>query len=230
MPRESAGAFLSAPSCVMLAAIASSLAGCRAESQAATKSVLVEAPAGPRAEMPAGPRAEVPSSMEDDGQWRMAAKDYAGLRFSKLSQIDVGNVASLKVAWTFSTGVLKGHEGAPLVVGDAMYVVTPFPNRLYALDLAQPGAPVKWMFDPAASPSSQGVACCDVVNRGAAYDNGRIYYNALDDQTIAVDASTGREIWRTRLGDINKGETMTMAPLVVKGKVLVGNSGGEMGV
>src|SRR4051812_1660633 len=222
MRREITGAFLSNAKLVMFAAIAASLIGCRAESHAATKLVLVEPPSGPRA--------EAARSIEDDGQWRMPAKDYAGMRFSKLSQIDVGNVGLLKVAWTFSTGVLRGHEAAPLVVGDTMYVVTPFPNRLYGLDLTQPGAPVKWLFDPAASPSSQGVACCDVVNRGAAYDNGRIFYNALDDQTIAVDASTGQEIWRTRLGDINKGETMTMAPLVVKGKVLVGNSGGEMGV
>ena len=83
---------------------------------------------------------------------------------------------------------------------------------------------------PLPTPASQGVACCDVVNRGAAYDDGKIYYNTLDNQTVAVDAKTGREVWKTRVGDINKGESMTMAPLVVKGKVLVGNSGGEFGV
>jgi alcohol dehydrogenase (cytochrome c) len=74
------------------------------------------------------------------------------------------------------------------------------------------------------------VACCDVVNRGASFDDGKIYYNVLDNQTVAVDAVTGREVWKTRVGDINKGESKTMAPLVVKGKVLVGNSGGEFGV
>ena len=76
----------------------------------------------------------------------------------------------------------------------------------------------------------QGVACCDVVNRGAAYGNGKIFFNTLDGNTVAVDADTGKEVWKTKLGDINKGETITMAPLVAKGKVLVGNSGGEMGV
>lgn len=74
------------------------------------------------------------------------------------------------------------------------------------------------------------MARCDVVNRGAFYSNGRIFFNTLDDQTVAVDAGTGKEIWKTKLGDINLGESITMAPLVVKGKVLVGNSGGEFGV
>src|SRR5207245_4626257 len=114
--------------------------------------------------------------------------------------------------------------------GSTMFVVTPFPNNLYALDLTKPGAPMKWVYEPLPTLASQGVACCDVVNRGAAYDDGKIYYNTLDNQTVAVDAKTGREVWKTRVGDINKGESMTMAPLVVKGKVLVGNSGGEFGV
>jgi len=111
-----------------------------------------------------------------------------------------------------------------------MYIVTPYPNVLYALDLAKPGAPPKWKFEPKPLAAAQGVACCDVVNRGVAFSNGRSFLNTLDAQTIAVDAQTGREIWRTKLGEINRGETITMAPLVVKDKVLVGNSGGELGV
>lgn len=92
-----------------------------------------------------------------------------------------------------------------------MYLVTPFPNFFYALDLKNHGA-LKWVYKPEVDSSSQGVACCDVVNRGCAYYNGRIYYNTLDMQTVAVDAATGKEIYRTKLGDINKGETITMAP------------------
>jgi len=167
---------------------------------------------------------------EEDGQWPMTGKDYANRRFSGLTEITTGNVASLKVAWTFSTGIPKGHEAPPLVVGDTMYVVTPFPNNAYAFDLRSPGGPPKWMYKPRPTSAAQGVACCDVVNRGAALWNGKLIFNGLDAQTIAVDAETGRERWRTRVGDINKGESMTMAPLVVKGKVLVGNSGGEFGV
>ncbi|MEA2560660.1 MAG: lanthanide-dependent methanol dehydrogenase [Acidobacteriota bacterium] len=166
----------------------------------------------------------------DDGQWAMPAKNYASTRYSGLQQITAQNVRNLKLQLTFSTGLLNGHEAAPLVVDGTMYIVTPFPNYLYALDLTKPGAPTKWTYKPKPEAASQGVACCDVVNRGAAYDNGRIFYNTLDNHTVAVDAVTGKEIWKTKLGDINKGETITMAPLVVKGKVLVGNSGGEMGV
>ncbi|WP_352971158.1 methanol/ethanol family PQQ-dependent dehydrogenase [Mesorhizobium sp. M0954] len=166
----------------------------------------------------------------DDGQWAMPAKNYASTRYSELAEITEDNVKNLQVAFTFSTGVNKGQEAAPLVVGNAMYIVTPFPNILYALDLTKPGAPMKWKFEPNPEPAAQGVACCDVVNRGAAFFEGRIYFNTLDGHTIAVDAATGKPVWNTHIGNINIGETITMAPLVVKGKVLVGNSGGEMGV
>lgn len=166
----------------------------------------------------------------DDGQWPMAAKNFASTRFSTLTEINTGNVKDLKLAWTFSTGLTRGHEAAPLVVNNTMYVVTPWPNLLYALDLTKPGGPVKWTYSPHPSASSQGVACCDVVNRGAAYYNGRIYYNTLDVHAVAVDANTGKEVWKVALGDINLGESITMAPLIVKGKVIVGNSGGEFGV
>ena len=165
----------------------------------------------------------------DDGQWTMSAKDYANRRFSGLDQINASNVANLKTAWTFSTGVDRGHEAAPLIVGDTMYVVTPYPNILFALDLNNNGS-LKWKYEPQPESAAQGVACCDVVNRGAAFSNGKIFFNTLDDYTCAVDAQTGKEIWKTKLGDINIGETVTMSPLVVKDKVLVGNSGGEMGV
>lgn len=167
---------------------------------------------------------------EDDNQWVMPAKNYASTRYSRLDQINTQNVANLRPAWTFSTGVLRGHEAAPLVVNNTMYIVTPYPNILYALDLTQPGATIKWRYEPKPVRASQGVACCDVVNRGAAYADGKIVYNTLDNHTVAVDAETGAEVWKTKLGDINLGESMTMAPLVVKDKVLVGNSGGEFGV
>jgi PQQ-dependent dehydrogenase (methanol/ethanol family) len=159
----------------------------------------------------------------------MAPKDYASTRFSGLSGINSTNVSGLKTAWTFSTGVVRGHEATPLVIGDTMYVVAPYPNTLFAFDLNLPGS-TKWVYQPSPEPAAQGVACCDVVNRGAAYADGKVFFNTLDNHTIAVDAATGKEIWNTRLGDVNQGQTMTMAPLVVKDKVLVGNSGGELGV
>jgi lanthanide-dependent methanol dehydrogenase len=204
---------------LVLALSALTLWGCERDRPA-------DAPAQP--ERAARPLQEGP--YPDDGQWLMAPKDYAATRFSDLEEINAGNVKDLRLAWTFSTGVLNGHEAAPLVVGDTMYVVTPFPNILYALDLGGRGGEVKWKYEPRPARAAQGVACCDVVNRGAAYADGKVIFNTLDNHTVAVDAETGRAVWRTKLGDINLGESMTMAPLIVKDKVLVGNSGGEFGV
>ena len=160
----------------------------------------------------------------------MPAKNYASTRFSGLQDINAGNVANLKLAWSFSTGVVRGHEAAPIIANNTMYVITPYPNIVYALDLTQPGAPVKWKYESNPTSSSQGVACCDVVNRGLVFSDGKLFFNTLDNNTIALDAGTGKELWKTKVGEINLGESITMAPLVVKGKVLVGNSGGEFGV
>ncbi|HWK65054.1 MAG TPA: methanol/ethanol family PQQ-dependent dehydrogenase [Rhizobiaceae bacterium] len=188
------------------------------------------AAAGARAQDTPAISPPVAAAPPDDGQWTMPAKNYASTRYSELAEITQENVGKLQVAFTFSTGINKGHEAAPLVVGQTMYIITPYPNILYALDLSKPGAPMKWKFEPWPETASQGVACCDVVNRGAAFFAGRIYFNTLDGHTIAVDAETGQQVWNTTVGNINIGETVTMAPLVVKGKVLVGNSGGELGV
>ena len=166
----------------------------------------------------------------DPAYWTMAAGNYASTRFSELDDIDTANVASLTVAWTFSTGVVGGHEAAPLVIGATMFLVTPFPNIVYALDLTRPGAPVRWQYDPAPLGAAKGVACCDLVNRGVAYWNNSIIFNTLDGRTISVDAATGARRWEVQLGNVNRGETITMAPLVVGEKVFVGNSGGEFGV
>jgi PQQ-dependent dehydrogenase (methanol/ethanol family) len=164
------------------------------------------------------------------GEWTLPGRDYAGTRYSPLNQITSENAHNLRVAWTFSTGLVRGHEGQPLVVNHTLYVVTPWPNIVYAIDLRNPQGPLKWSYHPPTDPASQGVACCDVVNRGASYADGKILYNRLDNVTVALDAETGKVVWETKLGDINKGETMTMAPLAVNGRVFVGNSGGELGV
>ena len=164
------------------------------------------------------------------GEWTSPARDYASSRYSPLAQITSANAKNLHVSWTFSTGVLRGHEGQPLVVDKTMYLITPYPNVAYALDLAQPGFPLKWKYRPENAQAAVGIACCDVVNRGASFANGRIVYNLLDGHTVAVDAATGTELWKTKMGDINRGETITMAPIVVKNSVIVGSSGGEMGV
>jgi PQQ-dependent dehydrogenase (methanol/ethanol family) len=164
------------------------------------------------------------------GQWTMPAHDYAGSRYSELSDINSGNAKSLHAAWTFSTGVLRGHEGQPLVIDSTMYIVTPYPNVAYALDLSRAGYPLKWKFRPENDQRAAGKACCDVVNRGASFGAGKLVYNLLDGHTVAVDAKTGRLAWITKVGDLDRGETITMAPIIVKDLVIVGSSGGEMGV
>ena len=164
------------------------------------------------------------------GEWTSPARDYASSRYSPLAQITPENARNLRVSWTFSTGVLRGHEGQPLVVDQTMYLITPYPNVAYALDLTQPGFPLKWKYRPENAQAAVGIACCDVVNRGASFANGRIVYNLLDGHTVAVDAATGNELWKTKMGDVARGETITMAPIIVKNSVIVGSSGGEMGV
>jgi lanthanide-dependent methanol dehydrogenase len=174
--------------------------------------------------------ASAANAPEDDGQWRMPSKNYASTRFSNLKEITPENIKTLKPDFSFSLAVNKGQEAAPIVADNTMYVVTAYPNIVYALDLTKAGAPLKWSFAPKPAPASQGIACCDVVNRGGSVDNGKYIFNTLDGQTIAVDIKTGKPLWRTQLGNINRGETMTMAPTVAQGRVFVGDSGGEMGV
>src|SRR3954452_23793376 len=177
-------------------------------------------------------RSSLADRMKDPAQWPMPARDYANTRYSDLDQINTTNASQLQLAWTFSVGVDRGQEAAPIVVDGTMYVVSPYagpyPNRVFALDATT--GELKWSYAPRPEPAAAGVACCDVVNRGLAFDNDKVFLNTLDNHTVAIDANTGKELWHTKLGEINKGETITMAPIVVKGKILVGNSGGEMGV
>jgi PQQ-dependent dehydrogenase (methanol/ethanol family) len=165
-----------------------------------------------------------------DKQWTMPNKNQSATRYSSVSEINAENVKNLKVAWSFSTGVLRGHEGEPLVVGNTMYVHTPFPNFVYALDLTKEGAPVKWKYSPKQDPAVIPIACCDTVNRGVAYADGKIFLNQLDANTVALDAETGKELWKVKQGDHKMGQTITSAPMVIKDKVISGISGGEFGV
>jgi lanthanide-dependent methanol dehydrogenase len=166
---------------------------------------------------------------KDPKQWVMQTGNYANQRYSELNQITKDNVGKLQVAWTFSTGVLRGHEGGPLIVGDVMYVHTPFPNIVYALDLNNDGA-ILWKYEPKQDPNVIPVMCCDTVNRGVAYADGKIILHQADTTLVALDAKTGEVKWSVKNGDPSIGETGTSAPVVVKDKVLVGISGGEFGV
>ncbi len=172
---------------------------------------------------------EVAALAADPNNWAMPTGNYANHRYSELDQINKENVGTLQAAWTFSTGVLRGHEGGPLVIGDTMYIHSPFPNRVFALDLNEEGA-IKWMYEPKQDPSVIPVMCCDTVNRGVSYGDGKIFLYQADATLTALDANTGEVVWQASNGDPKKGETGTSAPMVFKDKVFVGISGGEFGV
>ena len=159
----------------------------------------------------------------------MPTVTYDNQRYSGLDQINANNVGKMQVAWTFSTGVLRGHEGAPLVVGDTMYVHTPFPNTVFALDLNHDGR-ILWKYEPKQDPNVIPVMCCDTVNRGVAYGDGKIFLHQADTTLVALDAKTGKVAWSVKTDDPSKGATGTEAPMVIKDKVYVGVSGGEFGV
>ncbi len=171
----------------------------------------------------------VMSGIDDPSQWVIQTGDYKNQRYSELDQINADNVGDLQVAWTFSTGVLRGHEGGPLVVGDVMYVHAPFPNTVYALDLTDNGR-IIWRYEPQQDPDVIPVMCCDTVNRGVAYADNKIFLHQADTTVVALNAETGEVEWSVQNGDASKGETNTATVMPVGDKVMVGISGGEFGV
>ncbi len=165
----------------------------------------------------------------DSSNWATQLGNYEGQRYSALDQINTGNVGDLQVQWTFSTGVLRGHEGGPIVIGDVMYIHTPFPNIVYALDLNDDGR-IIWSYEPKQDPSVIPIMCCDTVNRGVAVADGKVFLAQADNTLVALDAANGQPLWSVSNGDHTRGETLTAAPVVVRDKVFVGISGGEYGV
>jgi PQQ-dependent dehydrogenase (methanol/ethanol family) len=172
---------------------------------------------------------ELLKMQQNPKEWVMPTGNYENHRFSKLNQITAANVNKLQVAWTFSTGVLRGHEGGPLIIGDVMYVHGPFPNPVFALDLKNDGK-ILWKYEPKQDPNVIPVMCCDTVNRGVSYADGKIFLHQADTTLVALNAKDGSVAWSVKNGDASKGETGTSAPMIFKDKVVVGISGGEFGV
>ncbi|MEZ8145740.1 methanol/ethanol family PQQ-dependent dehydrogenase [Enterovibrio norvegicus] len=165
---------------------------------------------------------------EDPNQWVMWGANYSGTRYSSLDQINAKNAKDLQVAWTFSTGVLRGHEGGPLVIGNTMYIHTPFPNKVFAIDMDKQA--LRWSYEPKQDSSVIAVMCCDTVNRGLAYSDGKIFLQQADTTLVALDEKTGDVVWKVVNGDPKLGATNTNAPLIVKDTIITGISGGEFGV
>lgn len=160
--------------------------------------------------------------------WLSHGRTYAETRFSPLDRIDGTNVADLGLAWSFETGTQRGLEATPIVVGGTVYTTGSW-SIVYALD-ARTGEEL-WRWDPGVDRARYGVrACCDVVNRGVAVYEGRVYVGVLDGRLVALDAGTGEPVWETLTVDASLPYTITGAPRVVKGNVIIGNGGAEYGV
>ena len=172
---------------------------------------------------------EVMALSQDANNWVMWGRTYDGSRYSPLDQINKENAGNLQVAWTFSTGVLRGHEGGPLVIGDTMWIHTPVPNKVFSIDLRD--QTINWIYEPKQDVAvTVPVMCCDTVYRGLAYAEGKIFLQQADTTLVALDAMSGEVIWKAVNGDPTIGETNTNAPIVVGDKVYTGISGGEFGV
>ena len=172
--------------------------------------------------------ADLEKLIADPNNWAMQAGDMYNQRYSKLTQINAQNVGKMQVAWMFSTGVLRGHEGSPLVVGNTMYVHTPFPNKVFAIDLET--QKIKWRYEPKQDAAVIPQMCCDTVYRGLAYAENKIFLQQADSMLVALDAGTGKVLWSVKNGDPKVGAVNTNAPHVFKDKVITGISGGEWGV
>jgi glucose dehydrogenase len=179
--------------------------------------------------MVASAAADQEKAMKDASNWAHPRGQHDNQAYSKLTQINKGNVKNLKAAWSLSTGVNRGHEGSPVVVGNMLYVHTAFPNNVYALDLNN-NQKVVWSYFPKQDPSVQAVLCCDNVNRGLGYGDGKIFLQQNDGMLVALNAKTGAKVWDVRNTDPKVGATNTNAPHVIKDKILTGCSGAEFGV
>ena len=171
---------------------------------------------------------DLAKAIADPNNWAMQAGDMYNQRYSKLTQINAKNVGKMQVSWMFSTGVLRGHEGSPLVVNGTMYVHTPFPNKVFAIDLDT--QKIKWRYEPKQDVAVIPQMCCDTVYRGLAYAENKIFLQQADSTLLALDANTGKVIWSVKNGDPKSGAVNTNAPHIFKDKVITGISGGEWGV
>lgn len=182
----------------------------------------------------ASANADITSNNKDQNLWGSPGGDYALTRHSGLSDINTKTVGNLHMAWEQSTGALRGHEGQPVVVNHngkpMMYFVSAWPNIVQALDLSDPDNPKQiWNYNKKTDRDMSAVprACCDTINRGLNYANGKVVFHTLDGLLIALDASTGKEVWITKHAFPEKGETHTGPAMIAGGLVYAGFGGDE---
>jgi len=171
--------------------------------------------------------AAIVNADETPGEWLSHGRTYSEQRFSPLAAITPANVDTLGLAWSFDLGVSRGIEATPIVSDGVMYVTASW-NIVHALD-ARTGA-VLWSFDPEVDRSRASVMCCDIVNRGVALWGDAVFTGTIDGRLIALDARTGRKRWDVQTVDLTQPYSVTGAPRVIKGNVIIGNGGAEFGV
>ena len=170
-----------------------------------------------------------PVAAQTGATWDVYGGDNANTRYSTLNQINATNVGRLKVAWALQLGSLRSQESTPILVGDLLYVTSSHgPKNVFAAD-ARTGE-VKWRYSPEVPAGIEQYACCDVNNRGVAHANGKIFVGRLDGHLVALDAKTGKELWKSQVIDHTGGSVITSPPIVVKNLVITGFGGGEYGV
>ena len=169
--------------------------------------------------------ARLANAAKDDG-WLMYRRDYTGSGYAPFNEINASNVANLKQVWDFTSGLDVGHEAPPVVNGDYMFITGPR-GKLYAFEAAT--GKQLWKYEHDLTDTGLKTVCCDIVNRGVALYGSNVYVATLNNDVVALDAKTGKVVWSKKLEKPDLGYAMTLAPLVVKGKVVVGVSGGEYG-
>ncbi len=172
-------------------------------------------------------QARLEAAAGDADNWMSYGRTYAEQRYSELTQVNDKTIGQLGLAWAVELDTFRGQEATPLVVDGVMYLSTAW-SKVLALDAAT--GKVLWQFDPQNIGAKGAHACCDVVNRGVAVWKGRVYVGTIDGRLIALDARSGAKVWETLTVDQSKPYTITMAPRVVRDKVIIGNSGAELGV
>ncbi len=163
----------------------------------------------------------------EQGNWLAHGRTFSEQRFSPLNQINEENIGDMGLAWSIETGFGRGHEASPIVVDGVMFITLPW-SVVMALD-AETGETI-WTYDPEVPREWGRRGCCDVVNRGAALWKGKLIFATFDGRLVGLDAKTGKRIWETRTTDPDQPYTITGAPRIADGKVVIGNGGGEYGV
>jgi quinohemoprotein ethanol dehydrogenase len=205
---------------VSLALLSSAGAGCHSKEASTKKSAQANSPANVD-------ESRILRADQEPGNWMSHGRTYSEQRFSPLRQINDQNVGQLGLAWYVDLDTRRGQEATPIVVDGVMYFSTAW-NKVFAVNAAT--GEKLWSYDPKVPPEWAVNACCDVVNRGVAVWRGKVFVGALDGRLIALDAATGKPVWETLTIDPKQRYTITGAPRLVKGKVLIGNGGAEMGV